>query len=156
MSAIKCEIKYRKIEGNSELSTNNLLVAHNYIDNFGNIKDTNKFRLVNTELSERASTMLGKTVRLYEEENNKYYPVKDVFKELDNIKKQSQETLEKISNFYNYPNLYSKVTEEEYNEFRKLTNTKFEQGSPEELKLLDSYLQEQNDADRNNFNLPCI
>lgn len=66
MSVFDCNKKFKKVDGDSYISTYNKLVSQGFIDKFNNIKDVGKFYKANTELSDLASAILGFDVRLYE------------------------------------------------------------------------------------------
>lgn len=65
MSVFNCNIKFKKVVGDSYTSTTNKLISQGFIDKFNNIKDIGKFWTANTELSNEASAILGFDVRLY-------------------------------------------------------------------------------------------
>lgn len=68
MSKFKCNITYKKIPGNSLLSTQNKLRAHGFVDQYWNVKvDVATWRDARSELNELASTKLGSKVNLFEE-----------------------------------------------------------------------------------------
>lgn len=68
MSKFKCNITYKKIPGNSLLSTQNKLRAHGFVDQYWNVKvDVATWREARSELNELASTKLGSKVNLFEE-----------------------------------------------------------------------------------------
>jgi hypothetical protein len=90
MSVFNCNITFKKVKGNSLVSTKNKFVAHKFIDKFNNILDLNKFREANTETSIQASKKIGRDVRVYYEINNgkKAVPNNNVFKEIDLLNKK--------------------------------------------------------------------
>lgn len=64
----KCSVKYKKVEGNSYLSTYNRLRAYNFVDQYLNVKtDVATWRKARAELNELASAKLGQKVNLFGE-----------------------------------------------------------------------------------------
>lgn len=84
MSVFKCNIKYNKIKGNSELSTRNNLIAHGFINESYDILNDDFYK-ANRELNLLASNKLDKEVNLYQIDNNIAIPNTEVFKEIDFI-----------------------------------------------------------------------
>lgn len=92
MSKFKCNITYKKIPGNSLLSTQNKLRAHGFVDIYWNVKvDVATWREARSELNELASTKLGSKVNLFEEKKLlngiRAVPVVKYFSMIDRMKK---------------------------------------------------------------------
>ena len=138
MSVFNCNITYRKISNNPGLSTKNLLVAQGFIDENNNVLDEAKLNLAIQELGQSKVSLKLSNYILEISEN-------------ENIEEIVEE-----DNFYNIKELYSLVSKEEYDTFKSMTGSTFEMGSKEEIDLINSYLEEMKDGDKNNFNIPCI
>lgn len=107
MSKFKCNITYKKIPGNSLLSTQNKLRAHGFVDQYWNVKvDVATWREARSELNELASTKLGSKVNLFEEKKLlngiRAVPVVKYFSMLDRMKKAFDVPIsEGVSDVYN-------------------------------------------------------
>lgn len=94
MSKFKCNITYKKIPGNSLLSTQNKLRAHGFVDQYWNVKvDIATWRDARSELNELASAKLGSKVNLFEEKkllnSIRAVPVMKYFSMIDQMKKEN-------------------------------------------------------------------
>lgn len=68
MSVFRCNVTYKRVEGDSYTSTYNKLLAHGFIDKYLNVKtDVATWRKSRSELNERASARLGMDVNLFAE-----------------------------------------------------------------------------------------
>jgi hypothetical protein len=114
MSVFKCDISYTKVPGDSKTSAFNLLKAHGLITSSYNVPDYQKAVLATNELSEKASAVLGRTVKLYSYATNgkSLNPNSSVFMELD-LAVNRDVKLETLSLYNNYT----------ASEFQNLVNT---------------------------------
>lgn len=94
MSVFKCNISYKKVEGDSYTSTYNKLLSQGFIDKYLNVKvDVATWRKGRSELNEQASAKLGQQVNLFDEKilltGIRAIPNMKLFGMIDQMKKES-------------------------------------------------------------------
>ena len=98
MSVFDCSITYKKVEGDSYLSTYNKLLSQKIINNNLMVMDIQKWKLANNELNSQASAKLKTDVILFGEKKLlsgvKLVANKSVFETIDSINRNIPEVEE--------------------------------------------------------------